>query len=278
MQLRPRDAVDAELERVGVLEPVGLPVDEQEPVGAVDLLGVDGVDPAADHLPAQHQRERRLDGMRRTRSANGPACELLDQLLQLGVVLDVRVARGPRARRDRAAPAGRTSSRPRRGTGCRTSPPATAGRGIGRARSAAKASGSSRSRDRAVADRLEGRATPTSSDRSRRASASRRSTSSSHSATRAASSTSRPSSGGLGVDLGDQGRRVDAAPRLLADVGDRPRSRRVHRVVGVGLLLRVGRLAPDGGRPPQPRRGSRAPRAGSRTGRTAWRGSPSSTT
>ena len=62
-QLGPRDPVDRELERVGGRGAVGLPVHEQVarlPVG----LGVDRVDPAADHLAAEHQRERRLHGVR----------------------------------------------------------------------------------------------------------------------------------------------------------------------------------------------------------------------
>ena len=120
--------------------------------------------------------------------------EHLDQLAQVGVVVDARSRPVRAARRDRAGPAARTWPRPRRGTGCRSGPRSTAaaasaGRGRGRSSSA-----SSRSRASDVADRLDGSGTAMSGDRSRTASSSSRSISSSHCWTRSRWSTSSMSS------------------------------------------------------------------------------------
>ena len=94
--------------------------------------------------------------------------ERLDQLLEVGVVVDVGVGAARAGRRGRAGAAGRSGSRPRRGSGCRTGPPARAAAASAGPGRPAKTSGSSRSRASAVADRLDGRGTSTAGDRSRR--------------------------------------------------------------------------------------------------------------
>ena len=116
-------------------------------------LGVDRVDAAAHHLAGEHQRERRLDRVRRPVGERA-RLEGRDQLAQVGVVVDRRVAAARQLVGVEERPAGRTAPRPRRGSGCRTGRPATAAAasaGPGRGR---RPSGSSRSRASAVADRL----------------------------------------------------------------------------------------------------------------------------
>ena len=86
-ELCPRQPIDRELQRVGGLKTVGLPVDHEET--AVEL-GIDRVDAAADHLAAEDERERSLH---RVRGALGELALLEGglQRLEVVVVLDARV-------------------------------------------------------------------------------------------------------------------------------------------------------------------------------------------
>ena len=87
VQLGPGQAVERELEGVGRVGAARLPVDDQVAVA----VGVDRVDPPADDLAPEDERERRLD---RDRDPVGERAglEALDQLPEVGVVLDVDVA------------------------------------------------------------------------------------------------------------------------------------------------------------------------------------------
>ena len=123
-QLGPGEPVDRQLQRVGGLRAVGLPVHDQ--VAAVAARRTPrrcGRAPPARRAPARTAARRRAG----TRSANGPASKRRDQLAQVVLVVDADVAAARAGRRGRAATAGRTGPRPRRGTGCRTGPRATAG-------------------------------------------------------------------------------------------------------------------------------------------------------
>ena len=245
-QLGPGEAVDRELERVGGRGPVGLPVDDQE--RAVGLR-VDRVDPAADDLAVEDEGERRLDGVRHP-VGEGSGLERLDHCVQVARRRRCRGRRGPGGRRGRAAAAGRSAPRPRRGTACRTAPPATAAAASAGPARGRSASGSSWSRSSAVADRLPGSGTAISALRSARASTSSRSTSASQSATRALSTMSRPSSSAVGSAGAHQRRGLEPPLRLGAGAGRRPGPRGVLRGVGVGVALGrrvepvVDRLAP----------------------------------
>ncbi len=85
-QLRPGKSVDRELEGIGVLLPVRLPVHHLVPVRGL----VDGIDAPFDNLAAEHQGERSLD-LERGPVAVRASLECSDELLELGVSLDVEV-------------------------------------------------------------------------------------------------------------------------------------------------------------------------------------------
>ena len=148
---------------------------------------------------------------------------------------------GPGARRDRAGPAGRTAPRPRRGTGCRTGPPATAaGHRPGQlAGERVRVVAQPGQRGGRQAGRQ--RRPSTSLRRSRRASASSRSSSASQSATRAASTMSRSRRGAAGSAAARRARGLEPAAtprrraRSPATAGTGRRRRRGWRRPSTGL-------------------------------------------
>ena len=246
---------------------------------------VDRVDPAADHLAVEHQRERRLDGERHPVGERA-LLERRDHRVEVALVGDVEVGAARAGRRGRAAAAARSGPRPRRGTGCRTGRPgwaAAASAGPARGRTRRRRPGAAAARSptgcRAAAPRSRGL-------RSERASASSRSSSASQSATRALSTMSRSSSSAVGsaarTSAAASSRRCASAPMPVG----RPGPRRVLGGVGVGVALgrgvepAVDRLAPllellaDEhlvGRGPERRRAAgssrtTSPRAGARPG------------
>ncbi len=122
MQLGPGEAVDGQLERVGGLALVGLPVHDQP---AAVRLDVDRVDATAHHLAGQHHGEGRLDGARHPLGERAG----LEAWRSAPAARPRRRCRGHPGRAGRRGPgvtAGRSAPRPRRGTGCRSGQLATA--------------------------------------------------------------------------------------------------------------------------------------------------------
>ena len=235
-ELGPGEAVERELERVGGLVAVGLPVDDEVAV-TVGRLGVHRVDPAADDLPGEHQREGRLDRVGRA-VAERPVLERLTHLPEVGLVVDARVgATGQLVGLD-AGPAGRTDPRPRRGTPCRSgrpAPAAAASAGRARARTPRGPRAAGRARSRTGCRAAGGRPWWRARRGPPRGAAAR---SSSHSATRAASTMSRPSSGAVGSTERTSSAAASRRRASSPGAGHRPRARRVDVVVGVGRLRR----------------------------------------
>ena len=112
-QLGPGQPVERELERVGS-RPRGWSSSRRpgssSPAGR--RLGVHRVDPAAHHLAARAPARTAPPRRSGTRSANGPVLERRDQLAQVGVVVDARVAAARAGRRGRTGPAGRSGLDP----------------------------------------------------------------------------------------------------------------------------------------------------------------------
>ncbi len=194
-------------------------------------LGVDRVDPAAHHLAAEHERERRLDRVRARGRRTGPASKAAISSSRSSSSSMPASARPGQVVGVEQRLLAEAAPRPRRGSGCRSGPRGDGGRGIGRASSRAKRLGVVAQPQQRGRRQARAAAAPRSSlARSGRASASSRSRSSSQSATCAASTMSRPSSGAVRVGGRGPARRRRAAARASAPgpVGG-PRPRRVHR-------------------------------------------------
>ena len=238
-ELGPGDPVERELERIGGLLAVGLPVDDQP---AAVRLGVHRVDAAAHHLAGQHERERRLDGVRAPGRRTDPDSK---RAISSRRSSSSSMPRSPRPGRSSGSSSdcwpNRASTQawkrvPKRaaGEGCR---------GIGRASSRGEPVGvvaQPRHGRRRQARRAAG--TSTTSERSARASVSSRSSSASQSSTRAVSTMSSPSSPrrrASAARTSSAAATAQLGPRGRAP-GDGPRRRRVASRVGVGgALLRL---------------------------------------